>query len=106
MANPSQDLAGQDQPRGREVGHGVEQEDADLRRADARLEGGQEELRSFEHGSSGSTADMAVEGRPSPEDRDVDAPFARPADPDDPQLDDALAGKAAAPARNSNPDGD
>ena len=41
----------------------------------------------LEHGSSGSTADAAVEGRPSPETGSVDAPYARPAtdetDPDD-----------------------
>ena len=37
--------------------------------------------RAFAHGSSGSTADMAVEGVPKPEDRHIDAPHARPAKP-------------------------
>lgn len=37
--------------------------------------------RALEHGSSGSTADMAVEGRPKLEDRFTDAPYARPAPP-------------------------
>ncbi len=35
--------------------------------------------RALEHGSSGSTADFAVEGRPRLEDRFVDTPYARPA---------------------------
>ena len=37
--------------------------------------------RAHEHGSSGSTADFAVEGRPRLEDRFVDTPYARPAEP-------------------------
>jgi hypothetical protein len=37
--------------------------------------------RAFKHGSSGSTADMAVEGQVKPEDRHVETPAARPADP-------------------------
>ncbi len=40
-----------------------------------------EERRALEHGSSGSTADLAVEGRPRLEDRFVDTPYARPAEP-------------------------
>jgi hypothetical protein len=36
--------------------------------------------RAFTHGSSGATADMAVEGRCHPEDRAVDAPHAREAE--------------------------
>lgn len=39
------------------------------------------ELRAFEHGSSGATADFAVEGRPRREDAAVEAPYARPAAP-------------------------
>lgn len=38
-----------------------------------------EEKRSFEHGSSGATADAAVEAEPSEETRSSDAPHARPA---------------------------
>jgi hypothetical protein len=37
--------------------------------------------RAFIHGSSGSTADMAVEGHPKPEDRHFDVPHAREAEP-------------------------
>ena len=39
-----------------------------------------EAQRAFSHGSSGSTADMAVEGKVKPEDRHVETPHARPAD--------------------------
>jgi hypothetical protein len=42
---------------------------------------GREQARALEHGSSGSTADLAVEGRPRLDDRFVDAPYARPAEP-------------------------
>lgn len=51
----------------------------------------------FEHGSSGAVADVAVEGRPRPQDHLEDAPFAREAEPlapDEPY--DQLAEKAAA----------
>ena len=37
--------------------------------------------RAFTHGSSGATADMAVEGRPKPEDRHIEVPHARAAPP-------------------------
>lgn len=37
-----------------------------------------EAQRAFTHGSSGATADMAVEGSPKPEDRHIEAPYARP----------------------------
>lgn len=40
-----------------------------------------DEKRAFVHGSSGATADMAVEGRVKREDRRIDAPAARPAEP-------------------------
>jgi hypothetical protein len=40
-----------------------------------------EAARAFSHGSGGSTADMAVEGFPKPEDRHVDVPHAREVDP-------------------------
>lgn len=40
-----------------------------------------EARRALEHGSSGSTADLAVEGRPKLQDRFVDTPYARPAAP-------------------------
>lgn len=40
-----------------------------------------EEQRSFEHGSSGATADAAVTGKPDREDSSTDAPYARPAPP-------------------------
>jgi hypothetical protein len=36
-----------------------------------------EARRAFSHGSSGSTADMAVEGVVKPEDRHIDVPHAR-----------------------------
>lgn len=38
-------------------------------------------LRAFEHGSSGATADLAVEGRPDLAERSVNTPYARPAEP-------------------------
>jgi hypothetical protein len=41
----------------------------------------QEAERAFTHGSSGSTADMAVEGVCKPEDRHIHAPHAREAEP-------------------------
>jgi hypothetical protein len=41
----------------------------------------EEAHRAFSHGSSGSTADMAVEGEVKREDRHIDAPHARPAKP-------------------------
>ena len=41
----------------------------------------EEARRAFAHGSSGSTADMAVEGQVKPEDRHIDVPHARPAEP-------------------------
>ncbi|MET0273798.1 MAG: hypothetical protein ABW360_12495 [Phenylobacterium sp.] len=41
----------------------------------------QEAKRAFTHGSSGATADMAVEGHPKPEDRHIDTPTSRPATP-------------------------
>lgn len=60
----------------------------DLREAEA--------LRAFEHGSSGATADFAVEGRPRREDAGVAAPYARPADPlPDGEACDQLAEKRA-----------
>ena len=37
--------------------------------------------RAFAHGSSGSNADMAVEGVPRHEDRHIDVPHSRPAEP-------------------------
>lgn len=37
--------------------------------------------RAFTHGSSGSTADMAVEGRPKAEDRHIEVPHAREVEP-------------------------
>ncbi|HEX6860976.1 MAG TPA: hypothetical protein VF138_12355 [Caulobacteraceae bacterium] len=39
-----------------------------------------EQERALEHGSSGSTADLAVEGRPDLKERGVDAPYARKAE--------------------------
>jgi hypothetical protein len=39
----------------------------------------EDERRALEHGSSGSTADLAVEGRPRLQDRFIDTPYARPA---------------------------
>ena len=41
----------------------------------------EEARRAFSHGSSGSTADMAVEGQVQREDRHIDTPHARPAKP-------------------------
>jgi hypothetical protein len=56
----------------------------------------EDERRAMEHGSSGSTADLAVEGKPRLEDRFVDAPYARPAEPlPDGQPLDQLAEKKA-----------
>lgn len=40
-----------------------------------------EAKRAFTHGSSGATADMAVEGSPKPEDRHIEVPHARQAEP-------------------------
>jgi hypothetical protein len=40
-----------------------------------------EAKRAFEHGSSGSTADMAVEARPVHEDRHIEVPHSRGAEP-------------------------
>jgi hypothetical protein len=37
--------------------------------------------RAYSHGSSGSAADSAVEGKPSMEDRHIETPHARPAEP-------------------------
>jgi len=52
--------------------------------------------RAFAHGSSGSTADMAVEGEVKPEDRHIDTPHSRPAEPlPDDEKHDQLADKAA-----------
>lgn len=54
------------------------------------------ELRAFEHGSSGATADFAVDGRPRREDASVEAPYARPAEPlADGECPDQLAEKRA-----------
>ena len=41
----------------------------------------EEAKRAFSHGSSGSTADMAVEGSCHPEDRHIETPHARHAEP-------------------------
>jgi len=41
----------------------------------------EEAKRAFTHGSSGSTADMAVEHEVKPEDRHIDVPHAREAEP-------------------------
>lgn len=41
----------------------------------------EEARRAFAHGSSGSNADMAVEGRPKHEDRHIETPHARQAEP-------------------------
>jgi hypothetical protein len=45
----------------------------------------EEAKRAFSHGSSGATADMAVEGQPKPEDRHIEVPHSRacPPSPDD-----------------------
>ncbi len=52
--------------------------------------------RAFSHGSSGAAADAAVEGRPNLEDRHIDTPHARPAEPlNDDEKHDQLADKAA-----------
>jgi len=52
--------------------------------------------RAFSHGSSGAAADLAVEGYPKPEDRHVDAPHARDAEPlVDGEKHDQLADKEA-----------
>jgi hypothetical protein len=40
-----------------------------------------EAKRAFAHGSSGSTADMAVEGQVKHEDKHIEVPHARPAEP-------------------------
>lgn len=40
-----------------------------------------EARRAFSHGSSGSNADMAVEGSPRHEDRHIEVPHSRPAEP-------------------------
>lgn len=40
-----------------------------------------QEKRAFSHGSASSTADMAVEGTPKPEDRHIEAPAARRVEP-------------------------
>ena len=54
------------------------------------------ELRAFEHGSSGATADFAVDGRPRREDALVEAPYSRPAEPlADGECPDQLAEKRA-----------
>lgn len=56
-----------------------------------------EAKRAFAHGSSGSTADMAVEGKVRPEDRHIEAPHSRPAEPlADGEKHDQLADKEAA----------
>lgn len=61
---------------------------------DARREA--EKLRAFEHGSSGATADFAVDGRPRRSDAWVETPAARPAEPLKPGQDlDQLAEKRA-----------
>lgn len=68
-----------------------EGQDPGADRQDAR-----ENRRALEHGSSNSTADYAVEGRPNPEDRFIDAPYARPAKPLAPdEKPDQLADKVA-----------
>jgi hypothetical protein len=55
-----------------------------------------EEARALEHGSSGSTADLAVEGRPNLDDRFMDVPYARPCEPiGDGEVIDQLAEKKA-----------
>jgi hypothetical protein len=41
----------------------------------------EEAHRAFAHGSSGSNADMAVEGQAQHEDRHIQTPHARPAEP-------------------------
>jgi len=55
-----------------------------------------EEKRHFTHGSSGANADMAVEGAPKHEDRHIETPHARHAEPlDETKKHDHLADKAA-----------
>ena len=57
----------------------------------------EEAHRAFAHGSSGSNADMAVEGRPQHEDRHIQTPHSRPATPlADGEKHDQLADKEAA----------
>ena len=52
--------------------------------------------RAFTHGSSGANADMAVEGAPVHEDRHIEVPHARPAEPlKDDEKHDQLADKEA-----------
>ena len=56
----------------------------------------EEAQRAFAHGSSGSTADMAVEGNVKHEDRHIQTPHARPAEPlEHDQKHDQLADKEA-----------
>lgn len=56
----------------------------------------EEAHRAFAHGSSGSTADMAVEGQVKSEDRHIETPHARPAEPlEDGEKHDQLADKEA-----------
>ena len=47
----------------------------------ARVQSEDEAKRAFEHGSSGATADMAVEARPKHKDRHIEAPHTRKAEP-------------------------
>ena len=55
-----------------------------------------EALRRFERGAGGAAADAAVEGRPNLADHRVDAPYARPAPPLNPdEAPDQLADKRA-----------
>jgi hypothetical protein len=55
-----------------------------------------EKNRAFSHGSSGATADSAVEGKPKLEDRHIETPHARPATPlGENEKPDQLADKAA-----------
>jgi hypothetical protein len=57
----------------------------------------EEAKRAFEHGSSGSTADMAVDGQCKPEDRHIEGPHSRPAEAPlvEGEKHDQLANKAA-----------
>lgn len=56
----------------------------------------EEARRAFSHGSSGATADMAVEGDCKPEDRHIDVPHSRPAEPlSEHEKHDQLAAKEA-----------
>lgn len=53
--------------------------------------------RAYTHGSSGANADMAVEGYPKHEDRHIETPHARPAEPlPEGKKHDQLADKKAA----------